>query len=251
MTMLDTSSAPAWRDAPVPTPSAVRHKSDPAASLTLGVAAALAAWIPFVGVVLGVLAIFFALRALVNRLSTAKAVTGLALGIVGFVASALVTFTGIFMVWHFETYSQLAERFSPTAVGQDDRAVQDTGPLPDRAEFTALDDETFAPIVADPTAAFGDRHVIFGEVQYVEDCTALIYIDDAQQATWEAYEVPAWVTGRSSDGSCPEFADVAELTHVQLWVTVHGKSTTEWDDGTVEDVLELEVAHLEELEPLP
>ncbi|MDN3494802.1 hypothetical protein QL996_02585 [Planococcus sp. APC 4015] len=259
--------------APVPAPQSTPVSSALAsAALGLGIAAFVTGWAPFLGALLGAAAVCVALIALSRGQSKPQAVTGLALGVVGFLVSLILSLGTLALVaMGPDAREQFVSGFSPAqvaeadaedqnAVGGQDEAepveegTRDVGGSVDTEAFTPLDDAGFAAAVADPISVYGDQNVVYGEVQYIDetewDCSALVFIDDAQQTTWEAYEVSMWAY-ESADVDCAELKELGELSHVALSITWRGSMTTEWDDGTVEDVLSGEVAHVEVLTPLP
>lgn len=125
----------------------------------------------------------------------------------------------------------------------------------DPADFTALDDASLAAILADADAAYGQAHIVYGEVQQMGDdnapCAAYILIDDAKQSSIEGYAVPTVISAASGDTVCPEFDGLAELSHIKAWVTVVGSTNTELEDGTTADILMLELHQYEALPELP
>lgn len=239
-------------------------------ALILGIVAFVLGWVPLVGVILGGLAIGFGIAALRRRQRKALAIPGIALGgwglITSLVAMAVVALIATqpqaFSQAFWTGYSQAVTDEAPSAPveeeapvvaeGGDAPAAQDASALTD---FAALDDAGFAAMVADPAAAEGQTYVLYGEVQQFDEttgpCSALIAVDDAQQSSWEGYATPAWIAAESGDAVCPEFAGIGDLSHIKAWVTVVGSTSTEWEDGTTEDVLTLLVRQYEALPALP
>ncbi|MFF2486413.1 DUF4190 domain-containing protein [Microbacterium sp. NPDC058062] len=266
-------SAPASTAMP---PGAISPAAPPPAknlalvALILGVVAFVLGWVPIVGLILGALAIGFGIAALRRRQRKALAIPGIALGGWGFLTS-LVTTTIVVIIalqpqafseafWQSyslamedEAPSDAVREEAPAAAEEDDEPV---APAPAAAtDFAALDDAGFAAIVADPVAAQGQTYVVYGEVQQFDEntgpCSALILVDDAQQSTWEGYATTAWIAAESGEAVCPEFTGLAALSHIKAWVTVAGSTTTEWDDGTTEEVLTLVLRQFEALPALP
>ncbi|MFB7894554.1 DUF4190 domain-containing protein [Microbacterium sp. NPDC056044] len=239
-------------------------------ALILGVVAFVLGWVPIVGLILGALAIGFGIAALRRRQRKALAIPGIALGGWGFMTS-LVTTTIVVIIalqpqafseafWRSyslamedEALSDAVREEAPAAAAEDDEPVD---PAPAAAtDFATLDDAGFAAIVADPVAAQGQTYVVYGEVQQFDEntgpCSALILVDDAQQSTWEGYATTAWIAAESGEAVCPEFTGLGALSHIKAWVTVAGSATTEWDDGTTEEVLTLMLRQFEALPALP
>jgi len=239
------------------------------AALILGIAAFLAGWVPILGIALGVTAVVLGTLALVRRQTKGFAITGIALGAVGLLASIVVSVVAFAVLTNYDAFvegvEQGTEIASPPSAPAEEAATEDgaaapadEGPaaeLPALSAFVPLDDAGFAALVADPNAAYGATHVLYGEIQQLDEstgpCSALMTVDDAQQASWEGYAVTAWILAESGETVCPEFAGLAPLGHVKVWATVLGTSATEFDDGTVADVLTLGVRQYEALPPLP
>lgn len=254
-----TSSPDAVDTAP-PSPLPAPRKGLALTALILGIAAFVTGWIPGLGIVLGLVAIVFGIIALVRKQSKALSITGTALGAVGLIASAVMTAVVLALVSNPAFMQEFAGTTPPAVEETAPDATEDAGDAvagegtPAREEFSALDDATLAGILADVPAATGSRVVVYGEVLFVEgpeyQCSALVYVDDAQQTTWEGYAVPIWATPETVDDGCSAFAGLGEGSHVALWGTVLGNVPTNAEDGTIEDVMELEIAHLDQLAPL-
>lgn len=236
-------------------PAPIVRKGLAVAALVTGIVAFVLGWLPVVGAAIGIAAVVLGIVALVRRQTKALSITGLALGAAAVVVSIVVTVVALGLV--AASFAEAAEEAAqesaaPVDEGSDEGSDEvEEVPVED---YAALDDASFAAILDDPVAAFGAAHVVYGEVQQFDEmtgpCSALIAIDNAQQARWEEYTVISWAFG-SGETECPELDGLAEMAHVKLWVTVLGSITTEFDDGTVEDVLSLNVTKFEELAPLP
>lgn len=235
-------------------------------ALVLGIVAILVGWLPLVGVILGVLAVVFGIVALARRQRKGLAVTGLVLGAWGLLTSIIASIIIIVVAVNGEEFGDAFwTGFQNGLAGESVSAPFETAPSDgatagddaetfSRSDFAALDDKSFAALVDDPAAAYGEQYVIHGEVQYIDeegDCAALVIVDDARQTSWEGYATSAWVYPSVDDGSCGDLDRFEELTHVKLWVTAYGVTTTEWEDGTADDVLVFAMADFEVLPALP
>ncbi|MET0734655.1 MAG: DUF4190 domain-containing protein [Microbacterium sp.] len=231
-------------------------------ALIVGIVAFLAGWVPFLGVALGLTAVVFGIVALVRRQSKGLAITGLALGAVAVVFSTIMSIAAIAVAANYDAFVEgFEEGLGGTGQSQepteatDDGSADEAEALPELTDFAALDDAGFAALLADPNGHAGETYVLYGEVQQLDEntgaCSALVTIDDGQQASWEGYAVTAWAFAESGDTVCPEFDALGELSHVKAWITVLGTTSTEFDDGTVEDLLTLSVRQVETLPALP
>lgn len=235
-----------------------RFRESATAALALGIAAFLTGWVPLVGTILGALAVTYALIALAHALPKRLAITGLVLGLMGFTASTLLTIGSLFAIATWDTIGPLLQPQVAVVDDEDAGARANAvggGTGAPEGDFASLDDASFAALLEDPTAAYGTRYVVHGELQYVDDasgdCAALVMIDDAQQDDWEAYAVPSWLYPEATDGSCGALLELDEYLHVTLWVTVDGQVTSEREDGTVDDVIALVMEGYEVLPSLP
>ena len=243
-----------------PVPSA---KGFALAALIVGIAAFLTGWTPVLGVLLGITAVVLGIVALVRRQRKGMAITGLALGAVALVVSLVMSFVVLAVVANWDEFvagfeeGLAGEDTTSQPVGETagDTGTTDQPAEVDLADFTALDDATLAAIVADPEAATGEAHIVYGEVQQLDEstgpCNAVIQLDDTQQKTWEGYTTVSWIYAGSGDAVCPAFDGLEQYSHVKAWVTVAGVTPTEFDDGTTEDVLTFEVHQYEALPALP
>ncbi|MBW9109087.1 DUF4190 domain-containing protein [Microbacterium ureisolvens] len=265
---------------PAPTPAAGAAKPPrnvALVALILGIVAFMLGWLPVVGLVLGALAVGFGITALRRRQSKGLAIPGIVMGGWGLLTSVIAILVLVVIavqpqefrdaVW--SGYAQVLAGEAPTAAAEEDPVVAEEGGTPADPEddtavaaqeapapdFAALDDAGLAAIVADPAAARGQTYVVYGEVQQFDEntgpCSALILVDDAQQQTWEGYATTAWIAAESGEAVCPEFTGLGALSHIKAWVTVLGTTSTEWEDGTVEEVLTLMVRQYEALPALP
>jgi hypothetical protein len=233
------------------------------AALILGIAAFLTGWTPVLGVILGITAVVLGIVALARRQSKGMAITGLALGAVALIASLVMSFVALAVVANWDEFvagfeeGLAGEDTTSQPVGETAGGTETTDEPAevDLTDFTALDDATLAAIVADPEAATGETHIIYGEVQQLDEstgpCSAVIQLDDAQQKTWEGYTTVSWIYAGSGDTECPAFDGLEQYSHVKAWVTVAGVTPTEFDDGTTEDVVTWQVQQYEALPALP
>jgi hypothetical protein len=248
------------------------------AALIVGIVALVLGWVPIVGLLLGALAIVFGIIALRRRQRKGLAITGIVLGGWGLITSviAIMLFAVIavqpqaFRDAFWTGYTQVLAGEVPAeepaeepdtpveeapggAESDDAPVVAETAPA--LTDFAALDDAGFATVLADPWAAQGQTYIVYGEVQQFDEntgpCSALILVDDAQQPTWEGYATNAWIAAESGDAACPEFTGISALSHIKVWATVVGTMSTQWDDGSSEEVLTLMVRQYEALAALP
>ncbi|MBB6390879.1 DUF4190 domain-containing protein [Microbacterium thalassium] len=241
-------------------PAPAKRNGLAVSALVVGIAAFATGWIPFLGAALGIAAVTLGIVALVRRQSKGFGITGLALGAVGLVASVLMSLTAVFLAANYDAIAAAVDEAAQTPVAVDEEPEPEPAAEPAAEDvplsaFVELGDGAFADLVAAPDAAAGATHILFGEVQQLDEytgaCAAIIIVDESQQSSWEGYEVPAWIVAESSETDCPEFAGVGEFSHVKAWVTVLGATPTEWDDGTSDDLLTLSVRQVEILPELP
>jgi hypothetical protein len=233
------------------------------AAFVVGIIAFLLGFVPFLGILLGIVAVVLGIIALVRRQRKVFAVLGIVGGSIGLLVSIAATIGWFVIVGS----TLLPSAFEPSPTATASEAPAASAPVESEAgeddpaggaSFRTLDDAEFATIVADPGASYGETVVLFGEVQQFDDATGAcqlgLLVDNAQQDSWEGYETYALAYAASSedvDSLCAEFDGVAELDHLKLSATVLGVTTIEFDDGTVEDVLTLDVQSVEQLAPLP
>lgn len=260
--------------APTPAqPAPGTGKGAAAAALGLGIAAFLTGWIPLLGLGLGIAAVILGIIAIRRRQSKGMAIAGIVVGAIGLLTSLLMSFVAVAVATNFDEFSAAFEEQYNIALNGSTTPAEQAEASPDEdvdvveaepetpqgpapiAAYAPLDDATFAAILADPVAAYGQTYIMYGEIQQLDEytgpCTAIMTVDDTQQGSWEGYAAVSWLVADSSVSDCPEFAGLAALTHVKAWVTVLGTTTTEWDDGTVEDVLNLGLRQAEVLPALP
>jgi disulfide bond formation protein DsbB len=229
----------------------------------LGLLALVVGWVPIVGVLLGLAALVVAIVALVRRQRKAFAIAGLVTGVIGLLVGVAVTIGSFWIVANDDSLvASIAEpTAAPSLVGADEErepASAGADGEADLSTFGTLDESGFAALTADPGAHYGEGYVLYGEVQQFDeatgDCQLMINVDDSQQQGWEGYGEYAMAFAASSVSmteGCPEFAGVTELAHLKIWARVLGVNTIEFDDGTADDVLTLEVSQVETLTPLP
>lgn len=210
------------------------------------------------GAIVGIVAIVLGIVALVRKQSKGFAITGIVLGAVAFIVSVVMAV----FTWWVATNPDTVQRIVDQAVETPAPSVAPVesatpAPVDPAIEFATLDDAAFAAIVASPDDHVGENVLLYGEVQQLLDdtgCTFLAIVDPVQQTTWEGYEVTAVAFALSSEEpgtTCAETAGVAELSHVALSATVLGLTPIEYDDGTTEDTLSLDVHRVEGLPDLP
>lgn len=246
-------------------PSTPQAKGLAIAALIVGIAAFVLGWMPLIGLVLGAVAIGLGIAALRRRQSKGMGITGLVLGALGVISSILASVLLAVIITQpafqdafqqgFEEGMAAEESVEPIGEPAEEAVVEEeAAATPADERFPVLDDAAFAAIVADPSAAYGQTYTIYGEVQQFDEntgpCSAVAAVDNTQQSNWEGYAVTAWLAG-SNQTTCPEFEGVEAFSHVAVSATVLAVTPTEFEDGTVEDILTFGIISYEELPALP
>ncbi|QIG39327.1 DUF4190 domain-containing protein [Microbacterium sp. 4R-513] len=242
------------------------------AALVLGILSLVFCWLPLLGIALGIVAAVLGNVARSKGQRKGFALTGIITGGVGIFASIAAWIISFAVLMSLATSAEdtADSAPAPTVAAEEaeadasDGAAADPGSGDtadsgvDLSSFQPLDEAGFAALTADPGAHFGENHILYGEVRQFDDatgdCQLMIGVDESQQEHWEYYDESAIAWAASSESlteGCPEFVGVEELAHVKIWVRILGVTTVEFDDGTAEDLLSLDVHQVESLPPLP
>lgn len=252
-----TNIAPERIEAPGPVPTRPRSRALAIGALVAAVISAALCWMPVVGVAVAfagvVLGIIACLLGRPKWVAIVAVVVSAVAALVGAIVVSLATAPIVAGAWQDFTNDVDAQVAEFEETGGPSDAV---APLIDPSEFSRLDQQGFDAIMAAATEHHGEKIVLFGEVQEISEdgCALSIFVDDSPQNTWEGYEVFALAYSASSEtgaAPCPELERATELSHVKLFVSVFGSTTVDFDDGSVEEAIQIDVHRMDYLPRLP
>lgn len=220
------------------------------AALIVGFGSLLLCWIPVVGVFVALAAVILGIVALVQRQPKSVAITAMVLG--GVTAVAGVVFTGTALTSLIDLY-----RFGDVESGYVDEPTSIYGDAAgnDPADFERLDDAAFAELAASPTAHYGEKVLVFGIVDGYNDdtgCSLNVMLGNAMATDGAQYDSWAYAYLEPDDGDwCSGTSWFLPGDHARFEATVRGTTTLEFVDGSVEDVMTLEIHRINEIPRLP
>lgn len=221
------------------------------AALIVGIAALIASWAPFAGVVLAVIGVILGILAMVKKQPKGLGLTGLILSAVAFVIGLIVTIMFVVAIVTIGTAvseleitdPEIVEPFEPET---DDPAETDEDPA---ATFREVSESELAAIFADSDAYIGEMLTIYGEVDSFvafesgggEFCGMNINAGATPQANPSAYEL--YAIGYSGDWNtdCPIFEPLYEGDNVKFSVVLLGEEHYTNSDGSTGHAPQLEV----------
>ena len=187
----------------------------------------------FVGVVLAVAAIVLGAVALTkNKPGRGKAATGLVVGVLAAFISFFnsVSFIGSLAAENEPTSLETTDSTAaptPDETVEPEQAEEPTEAAPvDLANFTEVDERTFALLVKDPDAHVGEELIVYGSIRQFDaatgPCTFLANTSYAQMESSFDYSNNTFFKAGDANDDCPIAAPIVEDDHIKAWVTVEG-----------------------------
>lgn len=214
------------------------------ASLVVGIAAFVFAWIPFFGLLLGLTGVGLGIAALVKRQPKGFSITGLSLSSFGLVVA--LVFTSAFVVVLGESSSG-AESSSSNS---EEQSIEEPAPEPERvapdlSTFGELDERTLALIAKDPAAYEGTNAIVYGKItqydSFTGKCSMRLNLGHTVMEYSYDYEHNTLAFSGDGDATCPVLDPLVQDDIVKLWVTVSGAYNYETTIGGTATAIAIEV----------
>lgn len=242
-----------------------------AALITAGIAFFIG-WIPIFGAIVGVVAIFLGIGALVRGQNKVLSVVAIAAGSLAVITSVVVTI--IISVGNGQDpVAAPGQTSAPAAPAESEEAEPEPAPTvdetptpsteptptptpteepgPDLAAFQPLDERAYALLARDPDAHIGDQLILTGVVTQFDAatgrCTFRANTGHTQMESSFDYGQNALFMSGDGSSDCPVLDDVVQDDHVRLWVEALGSFSYDTQIGGSTTVPSFEVLQVEQL----
>lgn len=214
------------------------------AALVVGIAAFVFAWIPFLGLVLGLAGVGLGITALVKKQPKGFSITGLSLSSFGLIV-ALVFTSGFVALMSESTTGEDTSNTSSEQLPLEEAVPEPEPVVPDLTTFGELDERTLALIAKDPAAYEGTNAIVYGKItqydSFTGKCSMRLNLGYTVMEHSYDYEHNTLAFSGDGDTNCPVLDPLVQDDIVKLWVTVNGAYSYETTIGGTATAIAIEV----------